>query len=79
MNDLQLFKLYNWSTVACSSVLALLYSISLYLICKDIKLPFVVNIIVLLILSNIAAVVVVYTNVELQYPWPADIYWIVFL
>lgn len=66
--------------MACSSVLALLYAVSLYLICKDIKLPFVVNIIILLILSNVAAVVVVYTNIEItKDPWPTYIYWIVFL
>ena len=72
--------MYNWSTVICSSLLALFYSISLYLIYMKIQLPFLMKIMILLILSNVAALVVIWTNIGLtKDPFPGDIYWILFL
>lgn len=80
MNETQLFALYNWSTVLCSSLLALAYSLSLYLICLRTQMPFVVNIIILLIFSNVAGVVIIYCNIQVtKQPYPKDIYWILFL
>jgi hypothetical protein len=76
--DPKVFSVYNWSTIACSSVLVVCYSASLYLIVKDSKVPFVINIIILMILSNIGAILVIPSNMQLAkdpYP-PHEVYWV---
>lgn len=64
--DPKLFNAYNWSTVVTSSILAVCYAGSLYLILQDTKVPFVTSIIILLIISNVGAVAVVWANINLS-------------
>lgn len=53
---------YSWSTIITSCLLILGFSVSLWLICRDVKVPFVINILILLILSNVGAVLEIVAN-----------------
>ena len=53
--DNVLFAVYTDSTIAVSGLLVVGYGICLYLVYKDAKVPFVVKITVILLLSNIGA------------------------
>ena len=53
---------YSWSTIITSCLLILGFSVSLWLISRDVKVPFVINILILLILSNVGAVLEIVAN-----------------
>ena len=65
-ND-QLFSVYNWSTIICSSLLVLFFSISLYLCRNNFVPPFVKKVTILMIISNLGSIGVVFGNIRMYY------------
>jgi hypothetical protein len=64
-ND-QLFAVYNWSTIICSSLLVVFFSMSLYL-CRNSAVSFVKNVIMMMIISNLGSIGVVVGNASIFY------------
>lgn len=67
LSNRQLYLFYSASTVVTSVILIVLYAVSLWLITRTTKQPFVTYIVILLILSNIGSVGVIWCNLELDY------------
>lgn len=76
----QLFSIYNWSTVTLSGFLIGGYAFSLHVIRKNSDVPFVSQLIILMIISNVGAILMVWSNtiVTKQDP-PSYVYYFVVL
>lgn len=57
----ELNDIYNWSTVITSAILIVLYLLSLYIL-RSLKVGFVTWCIILLVLSNIGAILIIFAN-----------------
>lgn len=74
----QLFDFYIWSTVGCSALLASLYILSLVRILSGSnRIPFIVTLCVLLILSNIGAALITLCNYKLTNRDPGFVYFLI--